>query len=322
MSARLPSEVLDIFERGAFCHVAAETPRGPHLTPMVFAVSGDRLWVTTSRGSVKARAWRRDPRVAGLVRAGDSAVSFTGRVEAYDVLDARTWERGLRRTPALAAASVRFTRKNARFFAGYAVDAQRVPFAWTPPGRVFVEIRIERAAVVAGGVVGATWGVWRPSIVSRETFRATKKGPDALEALPAEIRDALGHKGPAVLAVEGKRGAVVVAGSWAVEGPALYAALPETVLGLAGCDRPEVRAALAVDRPSWWRARRMVGAMVQGSAEVFAMDRVRSGEKSAGARIASTGTDPEGAALLRIRPERLVWWRGWSSGTVMPGGRS
>ena len=54
----LPMPVRRLLERGAFCHVAATTPAGPHVTPMVFAEAGGRVWVTTSRGSVKARAWR------------------------------------------------------------------------------------------------------------------------------------------------------------------------------------------------------------------------------------------------------------------------
>src|SRR6266545_4823840 len=121
----LPPEFERILERGAFCSIAAETRRGPHLTPLVFAWSDGRVWLTTSCGSVKAWAWR--------------AVTFTGRAAAYDVLDPSTWIRTAVRMPAVTAASVRFTAKNARFFAGYAVDARRVPLAWTPPGRVFVE---------------------------------------------------------------------------------------------------------------------------------------------------------------------------------------
>jgi hypothetical protein len=74
--------------------------------------------------------------------------------------------------------------------------------------------------------------------------------------------------------------------------------------------------ALAVDRASWWRARKMIGAMVQGPGEVYALERLTSGMRSADARAELTGADPHGAALVRIRPARVVWWRGWSSGTV------
>ena len=68
----LSTAVQQVLEQGPFCAVAATTPRGPHCTPLVFAYSGGRVWLTTSRGSVKARAWKVDPGVAGLVRPASS----------------------------------------------------------------------------------------------------------------------------------------------------------------------------------------------------------------------------------------------------------
>ncbi|MGH2659270.1 MAG: pyridoxamine 5'-phosphate oxidase family protein [Actinomycetota bacterium] len=316
MTQSLPAELEETLERGSFCHVAAETRHGPHLTPMVFVLSEGRVWVTTSRGSVKARSWRVDPRVGGMVRVGLRAVTFAGRAIPYDLLDAGTWDRAVRRLPALAEASIRFTRKNAKFFAGYAVDARHVPLAWTPPGRVFVEVEIERAAMVDGDVVRETWGEWEPTLPSGEAFRARRSGPDALAALPTDVRKALGRKGNAVLAVEGPAGAAVLPASWGADGPALYAALPQAILALAGLESPRAPVALDIDRTSWWRAKRMVGAMVRGDGEAFAVDRLRSGGKSAQANVRLTGSDPNGVALVRVRPERVVWWRGWSSGSA------
>ncbi|MEW6058796.1 MAG: pyridoxamine 5'-phosphate oxidase family protein [Actinomycetota bacterium] len=321
MNREPPAAFVAVLERGSFCHVVAETDRGPHVTPTVFVMSGGSLWITTSRESVKARAWRLDRRVAGLVWADDAASSFVGRVQTYDLLDADTWARAVRRGAALVAASVEFTRKNARFFAGYAVDARHVPLAWTPPGRVFVEIQVERTALIEHGGIVETWGEWAPSVVSHERFRATRRGAGALDDLPTVVRDALGHEGHAVLAIDGRFGAVALPVVWTVEGPWLYAALPSTSLALAACSQESTPAALSIDRPSWWRAGRMVGAMAQGTAELFVLDRVRSGKASAAAHVASVGGDPSGAALVRLRPEQVVWWRGWTSGTVRPGGR-
>jgi hypothetical protein len=36
----------------------------------------------------------------------------------------------------------------------------------------------------------------------------------------------------------------------------------------------------------------------------------------ADARALATSIDPEAGALLRIAPTRLVWWKGWSSGSL------
>jgi hypothetical protein len=315
----LPAEFERILERGAFCSIAAETRRGPHLTPLVFARSDGRVWLTTSRGSVKARAWRADPRVAGLVQDGARAVTFTGRAAAYDVLDPSTWIRTAVRMPAVTAASVRFTTKNARFFAGYAVDARRVPLAWTPPGRVFVEIVLERAALLDAGEVRALWGAWDASHRTAETFRARRGGTDAFAALPPAVRSGLGGSGPAALGIAGPRGSVVLPARWAEEGLDLYAAMPRGSLAIAGANEASFPVALAVDRASWWRAREMIGAMARGIGQAFLPDQLRAGGRSAEEMVRRTGTDPEGAALVRIRPGRLVWWSGWSSGSVTIG---
>jgi hypothetical protein len=315
----LPSDFERILERGAFCSIAAETRRGPHLTPLVFAWSDGRVWLTTSRGSVKARAWRADPRVGGLVQDGARAVTFTGRAAAYDALDPSTWIRTAVRMPAVTAASVRFTAKNARFFAGYAVDARRVPLAWTPPGRVFVEIVLERAALLDAGEVRALWGAWDASHRTAETFRARRAGTEAFAALPPAVRSGLGESGPAAMGIAGPRGSVVLPARWAEEGPDLYAAMPRGSLAIAGASEASFPVALAIDRASWWRAREMIGAMAQGIGQAFLPDRLRAGGRSAEEMVRRTGTDPEGAALVRIRPGRLVWWSGWSSGSVTIG---
>jgi nitroimidazol reductase NimA-like FMN-containing flavoprotein (pyridoxamine 5'-phosphate oxidase superfamily) len=315
VSAVVPAPARAILERGSFCHVGASTPVGPHVTPMVFSAAGGSVWVTTSRGSVKARAWRVDPRVAGSVRDGDRAVAFTGAVITYDLLDAETWGRSLSHGLLLALAGARFTRKNARFFAGYAVDAHQVPLAWTPPGRVFAEIRIDRTAVLEGGRVSGVWGEWGDAVEGAERFRASPAGEPVLSSVPGA---SFGESGEGALGLETPGGPVVLPVRWAAEGGALYAAAPEETLALAGA-KGTPRVALAIDRPSTWRAREMVGAMVRGEGELAVASRLVSGASSA-ARIAGlAGVDATDAAVVRVRPASTVWWQGWTSGTVSLG---
>jgi nitroimidazol reductase NimA-like FMN-containing flavoprotein (pyridoxamine 5'-phosphate oxidase superfamily) len=310
----IPEPANRLLEAGEFCYVAASTPSGPHVTPMVFVTAGDRLWVTTSRRSVKARAWREDPRVAGLVRVGPDALMFTGRATTHDALNPRSWRRSLSATPLLAVASARFTRKNARFFAGYAFDARRVPFAWTPPGRVFVELQAERTALLEGDRV-QTWGAWGSGVASRDRFRASRTGRAVFDVLPEHIRTAVGSMGPGALAVAGADAPVVVPARWTVDGAALYAVASERLLALAGVTGPTVAAALCVDRPSTWRAREMVGAMARGEGEIHVVDRLGSGDTSARAVAHAAGADGD-AVVVRVRPRDFVWWQGWESGTV------
>ncbi len=313
----LPDDVRAVLERGAFCHVAALTPIGPHVTPMVFSIAGGRVWVTTSRRSVKARAWRSDPRTAGLVRAGDEAVVFTGVAVTHDALEPSSWARSLAETPVLSLAAARFTRKNARFFAGYAVDAHAVPLAWTPPGRVFVEMRIDRVALLGAEGAPRGWGTWREADVpSAPRFRAARAGEAPLAALPPAIRIALGDRGRGSLAVDGGEGPVVLPVAWAVEGSGLYAIASEATMALAAPAGATPRVALGIDRPASWRAREMVGAMVRGTASIHVARCLASGGRSARAVASAAGAGSEDAVVATIRPERAVWWRGWESGTV------
>ena len=190
----LSTAVQDVLDRGQFCAVATMTPRGPHCTPLVYVGSGARVWLTTSRRSVKANAWRRDPAMAGLVRDGELAVTFTGTVRTYDALDRRTWGAAVAGATSIARATAAFSAKNARFFAGYAVDARQVPFAWTPPGRVFVGVDLERTALLDAHGVQEGRGRWGGSAGSQPTFRRSK-GSDPFAPLPDGVPS--GSGGPA-----------------------------------------------------------------------------------------------------------------------------
>lgn len=311
------AEAARVLEEGALCWVAVATPRGPHCTPAAFAFSDDRLWITTARSSAKARAWRGDPAAAAMVRAGDQSVSFAGRVLRHDALDPLTWPAALLDARAAAAATLRFTRKNARFFAGYAVDARDVPLAWTPPGRVFVSIDVERWAYVGPEGVRGRRGRWGGGGETSATFRAARAGADPFAALPADVADAVGRAGRGALAVEAPGGLVVLDASWVVDGAGLYAALPADAWGLAAA-APGARAAMVADRASAWRARDMVGVMAQGDAVAFDLRALGSGRRSAASIARSAGADADDVVLVRLSPRRLVWWRGWSSGTVVP----
>ena len=312
----LSTAVQTVLEQGPFCAVATTAPTGPHCTPLVFAYSGGRLWFTTSRRSVKTRAWKADPSAAGLVRHGDLAVTFTGTAKLYDALDRSTWSDAVAGATSIARATAAFSTKNARFFAGYAIDAKQVPFAWAPPGRVFVGVELARTALLDDDGVQEGKGRWAGASTSHKTFRRSTKGDDPLAALPAEVRQPLGVEGDGALTLVGDRGPVVVPARWRADEHALYAALPAETLALAVAG-PDAPAALTMDEVSTWRARDMVGAMLQGTASIYVLDGLGSGAKTA--RTLATEIDPDAEALVRLVPSRLVWWHGWSSGSAVVG---
>ena len=314
----LSTAVQQVLDEGPFCAVATATPRGPHCTPLVFAASGGRIWLTTSRGSVKTRAWKVDPSVSGLVRSGDLSVTFTGHVKTYDALDRGTWGAAVAGATSIARATAKFSKKNARFFAGYALDARQVPLAWTPPGRVFVGIDLERTALLDEDGVQEGRGRWGGEAVSHPTFRSHKQGPDPLAELARRHRGlARAAAGRASLTVAGARGPVSLPARWLAEPSALYAALPAETLALAGAgpdaadgahDRSSQRMASARHGGRDGAGRRLD--LPHGFAGVGRED--REGPRR-------PDSHPGSDALVRLAPSRLVWWKGWSSGSAPVG---
>jgi hypothetical protein len=295
----LSREASSILDRGVLCHVASITSSGPHVTPLVFSMAGDRLWVTTARGSTKARAWRRDDRIAGLVRDGERSVAFGARVRLHDALDAGTWLRSALEGPIVTLAAARFTLRNARFFAGYAVDASHVPLAWTPPGRVFAELRIERWARFDADAVVETLGEWRGSPTKPARRRSTasktrRRRATPFDTLPTDVAALTEGTREGALAVDVNGEPVLLPARWDRDGDSVVASLPRDSDALA--ELPDaVPAALEIDRASRWRAGEMTGAMLRGTGVV-----------SRGGR----------SAEVTLTPDRIVWWRGWDSGTV------
>jgi hypothetical protein len=315
-----------VLEDGVLCSLAVRTPHGPHLTPVVYALDGSRIWVTTSRTSVKARAWRADPEVAGLVRSGDATVAFRGRVKTYDALDPLTWPAITFTAPRLVRAAARFSLKNARFFAGYAVDAPRVPLAWTPPGRVFAAVDPTAGWMDTGNeTLVASWGDWPSKPV---TYRASFGPAAPVQALdlraPREVRSAIGSYGHGAVGVDSDfRLSVLPAGWVRVAREGSYHVLVATRLLERTAPEPDSPIALTIERASTWRAADMAGMLLQGPAEFFSPRSARRGRQELCRHIERVleklDRDPRHAKefdLIRLRPSRVVWWRGWTSGTV------
>ena len=238
--------------------------------------------------------------MAGLVRFGELSVTFTGTVHAYDALDRSTWGPAVAGATSIARAGAGFSKKNAKFFAGYAFDAHQVPFAWTPPGRVFVGIDLERTALLGEDGVQEGRGRWGGEALSHKTFRSTKGTDDPLAPLPRDVRGELGAGAMPSLTLAGDRGPVVVPAQWRVDGGSLYAALPAETLALAGVG-PDAPVALTVDRASEWRARDMVGRHGPGHRARSTCWRVSARGRRPRARSRPRSTRRPGA-LVRIAP--------------------
>ncbi|MFL5768068.1 MAG: hypothetical protein ACJ758_09540, partial [Actinomycetota bacterium] len=234
-------------------------------------------------------------------------------------LDPDTWIASIPRTRAIIRATRAFTLRNARFFAGYAVDARRVPLAWTPPGRVFAEISLDRGAVIENGAVVSRWGGWpeQAAVSVRDRFDAeTARERFAFSGVPPAMIASLRRGGPAALAVRsGDRRPVVIPVSYAIDRGEVLIAVSSELLSASGSG-PSFEVSLEVDVESAWRARSMVGAFLAGSAEAFVPDRLSSGRQEAMRALEQVRRSPAEDALLRLHTERVTWWEGWTSGTV------
>lgn len=326
MTAGIPAAARSAFVEGGFCYLAVSTQAGPHLTPVVYVWDRGSLWLTTARGTVKARAWRRDPTVAGLVRAAGASVTFRGTVRTYDALDPLSWPAAAVAGPRLVRAATRFSVKNARFFAGYAVDAAKVPLGWTPPGRVFVRVDPVAGRLLwpAGFGTGDEWGEWEggPSSYAA-SFRSLPRARGLDLRAPAAVRSAVAGLESGVLALQGEDGLTVLpAPVRRVASEAAWdAALPGEHVDLAGI-RPGAAGALTLDRASSWRATAMAGMLLQGPVGAYRPRASTRGREALRRRIARAAGEAEGEealedrVLVRIRPSRLVWWEGWRSGSA------
>ena len=308
----LPPAAGEILERGSLCYLAGPSPEGPHVTPVVFVLEGGRLWGTTGRGTTKARRWRDRPVASGLVRLDHRSVTFRGAVTLYDALDPSTWAVSLARAPAVTLASARFTVKNARFFAGYARDAGKVPLSWTPPGRVIFSIDLDAGAVLEGEDISERWGGWEGTLRGRPGFRSVRA---PVPQLPDAVRGLLGRRGAGTFALDGAGGPVVLPARWSRSGGVVYAALSRGALSLAD-DGPEGLGALVIDHASSWRASRMKGLLVRGPVTVYLPDGMRTGVRALRSRLAGLELPPD-PAFVRLRTRSVVWWDGWASDTVV-----
>jgi Pyridoxamine 5'-phosphate oxidase len=140
-----------VLARAPIAYLAVETSGGPHITPVLFAATPDRLWFGIGRGTLKARAITRQPAVGVVVSDGDVAVSIRGRASLLDRLPPSVTE--LARAP---FALPIFATRNALEMAAFARDV--VGQGAQPTALAPVSLRPESVAVFEGWSPDAVLG--------------------------------------------------------------------------------------------------------------------------------------------------------------------
>jgi hypothetical protein len=270
-----------VLARAPFAHLAVEASGGPHVTPLLFAATADRLWLAISERTVKARVLARRPRVGVLIREGDVSVTIRGEASLLDPLrpaDLATHPAEMIRAPFGLPS---YTVRNAAELLGFIRDARRVPAGSMPGNLVLVSVRPRSV-----------------QLLPDEGPPARGTPGDVAPALRATLKDV-----PADVAALARTGGVAVLGLLTPDGPLALPAAWEPdrarvkVMAAALADAPrEGPAAICIDATDGARPTAKRGVMLRGPGRISP---VRSG-----------------AATVALTPERVTYWRGFETRTV------
>src|SRR4051812_40207139 len=120
VKALLKRSVAGVLREASFAYLAVETSGGPHVTPLLFAATPDRLWFGIGRGTLKARVIAKRPAVGIVVPGERASVALRGEASLIDRLPASPAE--IARAPFALPA---FAFQNALEMAAFARDVGR-----------------------------------------------------------------------------------------------------------------------------------------------------------------------------------------------------
>ncbi len=144
MKGLVKPSVARVLDDASFAYLAVETSSGPHVTPLLFAATPDRLWFGIGRETLKARVIAKRPAVGVVVPGERASVAIRGEATLLDRLPASPAE--IARAPFALPA---FAFQNALEMAAFARDVGR----GAPASRPRRE-RAHRDAPRAGGLAG------------------------------------------------------------------------------------------------------------------------------------------------------------------------
>lgn len=144
-----PKEIIWLLNEGRFGYVGTSDEKmTPHLTPVIFAFDGHRIFFAVSKISKKLKNMRENQKIAFLVDVRDPsnlynnrAVLFMGRAKIYGLLDA-----ALNVFRLLKIRSV-FHKKYPEYVYKYKTEEERLPLAWRTTlfvSRMLVEVEVEQ----------------------------------------------------------------------------------------------------------------------------------------------------------------------------------
>jgi hypothetical protein len=148
-------KVASVLGGASFAYLAVETANGPHVTPLLFGATPDRLWFGIGRGTLKARVLEKRPAVGVVVPGEEVSVAIRGEAMLLDRLPASPAE--LARTPFALPA---FAARNALELAAFARDVARR--GAQPQQLAPLSVRIESLDLLDGWPAQAVLGWMAP----------------------------------------------------------------------------------------------------------------------------------------------------------------
>lgn len=162
LQASLPGDALPLLTRPELAYVALKTKRGPHVTPELFTVWGNRIWIVTARRTLKSRVLDSGDLVGILLRHGNRSLVVQGEVRKLDPLAPFEAVQGLAEAALAPFALASFGYRNMSHLLGLLGDPRSLPHS-PDTLRVPIAIRPLRAAVLEGWRVVTKIGRWSPS---------------------------------------------------------------------------------------------------------------------------------------------------------------
>jgi hypothetical protein len=279
-----------------YADVAVDTVRGPHVTPAAFAAAGGRLWVVSSRRTLRVRSVRRRHTASALVRNGDRALVVSGCADVLSLWPpAETVGLVINSLPVARAATMYAVRNAGLLVGGFLRDMVAGSGDLTVYDRVLVAIEPERGLLLDGEAVVDTWGRWRRvsrALPARSPLALPPLG-DLLAALPPAVSGAIEASAAASLGWSCPSGAVVLPTlSASADGRAQVSAAALDAVGAPS----RAAACLTFHDSASLRPSRFRGVILRGRGRV-----VRRGAARASVELAA---------------ERVSWWAGFRSGTA------
>ena len=273
--------VEEVLHEADVFYVAVASSNGPHVTPAVFDVEGDRLWFLTPRRSVKARVIDRHRRVGGLVQLGRWSVVIGGRARIVDPLTARGIFSPGHLLDLFAAAG--YLSRNSRHATGTIRDHQAPTLALS---RVMVSVDIRRLALLDGWTVVDRWGRWDGADRLLRGEPPAGTAPD-LSEVPPGVRNLLGDDSPVVLGWNSPAGPLALPARWQSGAGELETSAEAMMIAGAAPDSP---ASVCAER-SRYRLKSKQGLLLTGDGR---------------ARLAADPT----VARIALDTRRTTWWKG------------